>query len=208
MLYALLLTGSWRCTQGAEVRETAGTSCRPLCLPLSQLSQHLLHCSNIHHQYAPPDTVTVVARGCECQGLEITGVSNLHVSRKSQQLLQERKVVGMSSAFCCSSPEQRLAQVREWGRGRRWMKRKDGEGKILPVPPVPPPPPPHTHTHAHTHTPHTHMHTHIHPFSSRYFLWQKTCWGLRGGRKGRGGGEDGWETGADDLRHIEIWLKK
>ena len=78
------------------------------------------------------------------------------------------------------------------------MKSKDGEDKILPVPPAPP----HTHTHAHTH------HTHIHPFSSRYFLWQKTCWGLRGGRKGRGGGEDRWETGADDLRHIEIWLKK
>ena len=97
----LLLTGSWQYTQGAEVRETAGTSCRPLSLPLSQLSQHLLNCSNVHPRSAPPDTVTVVARGCECQGLEITGVSDLHVSRKPQQLLQERKVVGMSSQMQC-----------------------------------------------------------------------------------------------------------
>ena len=37
---------------------------------------------------------------------------------------------------------------------------------------------------------------------------QKTCWGLRGGRGGGEDGERGWETGADDLRHIEIWLKK
>ena len=37
---------------------------------------------------------------------------------------------------------------------------------------------------------------------------QKTCWELRGGRGGGEDGERGWETGVNDLRRIEIWLKK
>ena len=41
VLYALLLTGSRRCRQGAEVRETAGSSGRPPSLPALAASASL-----------------------------------------------------------------------------------------------------------------------------------------------------------------------
>ena len=55
------------------------------------------------------------------------------------------------------------------------MKRKDGEGKILPVPP-----PKHTHTHAHTHT----------SFLQQILSMAKNMLGIEGWkeRKGRRGG--------------------
>ena len=60
------------------------------------------------------------------------------------------------------------------------MKRKDGEGKILPVPPAPP----HTHTHAHTHE-----HTHT-SFLQQILSMAKNMLGVEGWkeRKGRRGG--------------------
>ena len=58
------------------------------------------------------------------------------------------------------------------------MKRKDGEGEILPVPPAPPPP--HTHAHAHTHT----------SFLQQILSMAKNMLGIEGWkeRKGRRGG--------------------